>query len=100
MVRDAIICVRANVRSLSSDGSSVLVQLGRGSPCKPEQIVLLLGGVDDVLWVRAGPSADPACTNKEDVPTTGLCNFVVERSKWNVKQTEDGVTGRHLVKSP
>lgn len=57
--------------------------------------MLLLGGVGDVRWVCAGPSADLACTNREDVPTAELRNFVGERSKWNVKQAEDGITGCH-----
>jgi len=57
--------------------------------------VLLPGVVDDVRWDCADQPADPACTNREDVPTAGLRNFVTERSKWNVKQMEDGVTERH-----
>ena len=57
------------------------------------------GGVDDVRWVCAGPSADLACTNREDDSTAGLCNFVGERNEWNVKQVEDGITERHPVKA-
>jgi hypothetical protein len=57
--------------------------------------VPLPGVVDDVRWDCADQPADPACTNREDVPTAGLRNLVIERSKWNVKQMEDGVTERH-----
>jgi hypothetical protein len=92
---DSIICVRANVRRANCSDSSVPVRLSRGSPYRPEQIVLLPGFVDDVRWDYADQPADPACTNRENVSTAGLRNFTAERRKWNAKQMEDGVTERH-----
>lgn len=92
-----VICVHANVRSSSNDDSSVPVQLDKGSPYKLEQIVLLPECVDDVRWVCAGPSADQACANRQDAPTAGLRNFVVERVEWNARLTTEGDTERHSV---